>query len=101
MEVFGSGKSLAARASRLTCGTFVWRQAYDQAAICARGVKEAKLNFPLADYAADLDRLRATPLEQLAASLRCAPGQVQGVETVGLAIIKRCARPLTALHGHG
>lgn len=47
-------------------------KAYDQAALCARGVKVAKLNFPLAHYAAELESLLVTPLEQLAASLRCA-----------------------------
>ena len=46
-------------------------QAYDQAALCARGVKEAKLNFPLAHYAADLGSLLSTPLDQLASALRC------------------------------
>ncbi len=49
-------------------------QAYDQAALCARGVRDAKLNFPLSDYSAQLDVLLATPLEQLAASLRWAGG---------------------------
>ena len=46
------------------------RQAYDKAAICARGVKDAKLNFPLANYTAELESLRDTPLDQLAATLR-------------------------------
>ena len=46
------------------------RQAYDRAAICARGVKDARLNFPLSNYTAELESLRDTPLEQLAATLR-------------------------------
>ena len=45
-------------------------QAYDRAAICARGVKDAKLNFRLSEYTAELESLRATPLDQLAATLR-------------------------------
>ena len=48
------------------------RQAYDRAAICARGVKDARLNFPLSNYTAELESLHATPLDQLAATLRCA-----------------------------
>ncbi len=52
-----------------TCSHLI-RQAYDRAAICARGVKDAKLNFPLASYTAELESLRDTPLDKLAATLR-------------------------------
>jgi len=54
-----------------TCSCLAWK-AYDRAAICARGVKDAKLNFPLASYTAELESLRDMPLDQLAATLRCA-----------------------------
>jgi hypothetical protein len=45
-------------------------KAYDRAAICARGVSCARLNFPIATYSADLDYLCSTPLQTLAAVLR-------------------------------
>ena len=48
-------------------------KAYDKAAICARGVKEAKLNYPAADYEDELEYLSTVGLEQLAATLRCVP----------------------------
>ena len=63
-----------ARTSSLSNGVHVTLpQAYDRAAICARGVKDAKLNFPLSEYTAELESLRATPLDQLAATLRSVP----------------------------
>jgi hypothetical protein len=45
-------------------------RAYDRAAICARGEKDAKLNFGLADYAHEIANLTSMPLAALAASLR-------------------------------
>lgn len=65
-------------------GVHTVRQAYDRAAICARGVKDAKLNFPLSNYTAELESLRDTPLDQLAATLRSAlwPFLVQSVRFV-------------------
>lgn len=45
-------------------------KAYDRAAICARGVDNAKLNFPVEDYQDEVADLSATPLDDLAASLR-------------------------------
>ena len=41
-----------------------------RAALCARGVAEAKLNYPLEDYQNELEQLQATLLEDLAAQLR-------------------------------
>jgi hypothetical protein len=45
-------------------------RAYDRAAICARGEKDAKLNFSLSDYAHEISDLTSMPLADLAASLR-------------------------------
>lgn len=45
-------------------------RAYDRAAICARGVDGAKLNFPVDDYREELEGLQTTALDELAASLR-------------------------------
>lgn len=45
-------------------------KSYDRAAICARGVDNAKLNFPIEDYHDEVAELSATPLDDLAASLR-------------------------------
>eukprot|EP00891_Asterochloris_glomerata_P009426 jgi/Astpho2/9426/fgenesh1_pg.00145_%23_40_t len=45
-------------------------RAYDRAALCARGVTEAKLNYPLEDYQNELEQLQSTLLEDLAAQLR-------------------------------
>ena len=45
-------------------------RAYDRAAICARGEKDAKLNFAIEDYAHEADALVSMPLADLAASLR-------------------------------
>jgi AP2 domain len=45
-------------------------RAYDRAAICARGEKDAKLNFGIEDYAHEAASLSAMPLSDLAASLR-------------------------------
>lgn len=44
-------------------------RAYDQAAINARG-KEAQLNFPMKEYAHEIDTLRLISLQELAAKLR-------------------------------
>lgn len=44
-------------------------RAYDQAAINARG-KEAQLNFPMKEYASEMDALRQLTLPELAAKLR-------------------------------
>ena len=41
-----------------------------RAALCARGVTEAKLNYPLEDYQNELEQLQSTLLEDLAAKLR-------------------------------
>eukprot|EP01025_Chloroclados_australasicus_P039839 TRINITY_DN4146_c0_g1_i1.p1 TRINITY_DN4146_c0_g1~~TRINITY_DN4146_c0_g1_i1.p1 ORF type:complete len:323 (+),score=26.49 TRINITY_DN4146_c0_g1_i1:100-969(+) len=45
-------------------------RAYDRAAICARGEKDAKLNFQVSDYAHEIETLTSMPLAELAASLR-------------------------------
>ena len=45
-------------------------RAYDRAAICARGEKDAKLNFSIDDYAHEISHLTSMPLADLAASLR-------------------------------
>lgn len=45
-------------------------RAYDRAAICARGEKDAKLNFSIEDYAHEIPQLTSMPLADLAASLR-------------------------------
>lgn len=45
-------------------------RAYDRAAICARGVDGAKLNFAIDDYREELESLQGTQLDELAASLR-------------------------------
>lgn len=45
-------------------------RAYDRAAICARGEKDAKLNFGIGDYAGEVEALTSMPLTDLAASLR-------------------------------
>lgn len=45
-------------------------RAYDRAAICARGEKDAKLNFSIEEYAHEIPTLTATPLAELAATLR-------------------------------
>ncbi len=45
-------------------------RAYDRAAICARGVDGAKLNFAIDDYREELETLQGTQLDELAASLR-------------------------------
>ena len=45
-------------------------RAYDRAAICARGEKDAKLNFSIDDYAHEISSLTNMPLADLAASLR-------------------------------
>ena len=45
-------------------------KAYDRAAICARGLGCARLNFPVATYSAELGYLSSTPLQELASVLR-------------------------------
>jgi hypothetical protein len=44
--------------------------AYDRAAICSRGVVEAKLNFALENYADEIPYLTGASLVEVAASLR-------------------------------
>jgi hypothetical protein len=61
-------------------------RAYDRAAICARGEKDAKLNFGIEDYAHEIQTLISMPLGDLAASLR-------GVEQRLQAQTSRCAGP--------
>lgn len=45
-------------------------KAYDRAAICARGVESARLNFPIAHYTDEIEYLTSTPLQELASVLR-------------------------------